>query len=274
MPLNLLVHPLARGVDIDSPATTKIRQAIIREKRFLRKIYEEWYGDILAALPAGNGPILEVGTGAGFLADYVPNLITSEVFPVPGVTLVLDSRCLPFASGSLQAIVMTEVLHHIPNSDLFLKEAARCVKPGGRVVMIEPWNSAWARWVYTHLHYEPFRADATEWTFPSTGPLSGANVALPWIIFERDKARFATEYRQWHVASIRLMMPFRYLISGGVTYRSLMPTCSFPLWRLLESGLKPVLRHLAMFACIVLDRAPNHHLPACQSQSSAMTFNS
>jgi len=43
------------------------------------------------------------------------------------------------SDGSLRAIVMTDVLHHIPNVESFFAEAARCVRPGGVIVMIEPW---------------------------------------------------------------------------------------------------------------------------------------
>jgi hypothetical protein len=47
-------------------------------------------------------------------------------------------------------------------------------------------------------------------------------------------------------------MPFRYLLSGGVSQRSLMPNWSFPLWRNIENFLQPWMRHLAMFALVAL----------------------
>ena len=46
-----LAHPLTRGLDIDDPRTTHLRQQIIQEKSFLRQIYQEWYQAIVAALP-------------------------------------------------------------------------------------------------------------------------------------------------------------------------------------------------------------------------------
>src|SRR5579864_1052129 len=69
MPPSILIHPLARGLDIDSPVTTHIRRRILRAKPFLRRIYEEWYEAILSSLPAIAGPVLEIGTGAGFLSE-------------------------------------------------------------------------------------------------------------------------------------------------------------------------------------------------------------
>ena len=249
-----LAHPLTRGLDIDDPRTTDRRRRIIQEKDFLRRIYEEWYAAVAAALPTGNEPVLELGAGAGFLRRYVPELITSEIFPCPGINLVLDGQSLPFAAGSLRGIVMIDVLHHLPQTRRFFAEAARCVQPGGAVVMIEPWVTTWSRLIYAKLHHEPFEPEARQWEFPMSGPLSGANGALPWIIFARDRAQFEREFPQWQIELIEPGLPFRYLVSGGVSLRGLMPGWSFSWWRGLETACQPWMDKLAMFARIVLHR--------------------
>ena len=150
---------------------------------------------------------------------------------------------------------MTNVLHHLPDARRFFRQAGECVRPGGVVVMIEPWVNAWATFVYTRLHHEPFRPDAKEWGFPSAGPLSGANGALPWIIFERDRTRFEQEFPEWKIEVVAPMMPFRYLLSGGVSLRGLMPGWSSPLWRSLESIAHAGAPQLGMFARIGLRRS-------------------
>jgi SAM-dependent methyltransferase len=251
----LLEHPLTRGLDIDDPRTTHLRRRILREKGFLRRIYEEWYGALAASLPPGPGGVLEIGAGAGFFADFVPGLIRSEVFYCPGIDAVLDGLALPFAEGSLRGIAMTNVLHHLPRPVEFFAEAARCVRPGGVVTMIEPWVSPWARVVYTRLHHEPFDPASREWEIREGGPLSGANGALPWILFVRDRERFARAAPGWRLRSIEPAMPFRYLVSGGISLRSLAPAASFPVWRSLERALHPFRHRLAMFAHVVLERA-------------------
>ena len=249
-----LAHPLTRGLDLDDPRTTDLRRTIIKSKPFLRKLYEEWYHDISTSLPAGVGPVLELGSGAGFLREYVPDLISSDVFHVPGLSLLLDGRNLPFRDASLGAITMTEVLHHIPDAERFLRDAARCVRPRGAVVMIEPWVTAWGRFVWGPLHHEPFEPDTDSWTIPDSGPLTGANGALPWILFERDRALFEARVREWEIASITIGMPFRYLVSGGVSMRSLMPGWSHGAWRWLEGRLRPCMGTIGTFAKIVLIR--------------------
>jgi len=247
-----LTHPLTRGMDLDDPRTTQLQRRIIREKSFLRRIYQEWYTALAAALPQGRGAILEIGSGAGFLDEYIPGLITSEIFYCPGISAVLDGQQLPFAEGVLRGIVMTDVLHHLPRPRAFLAEAARCVHTGGVLVMIEPWVTRWSRLIYERLHHEPFEPAAQEWEFPSSGPLSGANTALPWIIFERDRAQFEREFSQWQIREIRPEMPFRYLMSGGISMLALMPAWTFSFWRWLENAFRPWMKDLAMFALIVL----------------------
>jgi SAM-dependent methyltransferase len=245
---------MTRGLDLDDPRTTEARRRLIASKPLLRQIYREWYHAISKAIPPGPEPVVEIGSGPGFLADVIPGLVTSEIQECRGVCLVLDGCHLPFGNATLRAIVMTNVFHHLPEVSSFLTEAARCVRPGGAVLMIEPWVSRWSTFVYKRLHHEPFDPSAAAWTFPSTGPLSGANGALPWIVFRRDRTEFERRFCEWEIRRIAPILPFRYLLSGGVSLRSLMPVVSAPFWRHIEHCLEPWMTHWAMFAEIHLVR--------------------
>lgn len=144
----LLEHPLTRGLPLDDPSTTEARRQIIQQKGFLRQIYVDWYRDVAAQVPPGEGAVLELGSGAGFLGEYIPDLVTSEILRCSGVRVVLDARQMPFRDGALRAVVMTDVLHHLPQVRAFFREAARCVRPGGAIVMVEPWVTPWSRVMY------------------------------------------------------------------------------------------------------------------------------
>jgi SAM-dependent methyltransferase len=248
----LIEHPLARGLDIDDPGTTARRREIIKQKPFLRDIYTDWYASVARALPDGPGHVLELGSGAGFLREFIPGLITSDTFRCPGISLVLDGSQMPFRTGTLRGIAMTNVLHHLPAPRRFFNEAWRCVRPGGVIVMIEPWVTPWSRAIYARLHHEPFLPEAPTWEFESTGPLSGANGALPWIIFERDRRLFEQEFPGWTIDQVTPIMPFRYLVSGGVSLRSLMPGWSSAWWSAMEAFMGDGAARMAMFARIVL----------------------
>lgn len=252
-----LAHPLTRDLDLDDPRTTELRRQVIRQNAFLSQIYADWYDLIELSIPAGPGQILELGSGAGFLAERIPNLITSEIFQLGNLRIILDGQRLPFSQGALKAIVMTDVLHHIPSIRAFFSEATRVTQPGAVISIIEPWNSDWSKLVYSHLHHEVFDPEAKSWEFSTSGPLSGANAALPWIIFQRDRALFESEFPAWGVKQIKPLMPFAYMLSGGVSLRPLMPAWSFRLICGFEDLLFPWMSRLAMFAHIVLVRKTN-----------------
>jgi hypothetical protein len=251
-----LRHPLLRGlVDLlDPQRVTELRLKVIRSNPFLVHLYKDWYGCLAGALPPGDGAVLELGSGAGFLAETISGLITSEILPCPTVKVILDGQQVPFAGGSLRAILMCDVLHHIPQPRSFFTEAARCVQKGGVVSFIEPWMTRWSLFVYQRLHYEPMNPNSAAWEFPPEGPLAGANIALPWILFHRDRMQFEKQFPEWEIESIRLSMPFCYLVSGGVSLRPLMPGWSYPAWRALERLLSPWMGSWAMFAQVTLRR--------------------
>lgn len=250
----LLAHPLTASLDMDDPATTELRKQIIAGKPFLKAIYDEWYTTLANALPAGKGEVVELGSGAGYCAQFIPDLITSDVFRCSSARVVLDALRLPFSDGSLRAVTMTNVLHHMPDVRQFLAEAVRCLRSGGRILMIEPWVTPWSRFVYRRLHGEPFAVDAEAWSFAGTGPLSGANVALPWIVFARDRAKLQKEFPELIVEQVRPFLPFRYLLSGGVSLRSLTPRSTLRMWAGLERMLEPHMARLGMFAFVSVRR--------------------
>jgi SAM-dependent methyltransferase len=261
--------PGASGSSLDHPSATLARREVLRKKPFLQKVYRDWYGRMLTALPVSGGKVLELGSGAAFLGEVVPGLVTSEIVAWEGVSMVADARALPFSPDSLRAILMTNVLHHLSDVRAFFREASRCVRPGGVVAMVEPWVTTWSRFVYGRFHDEPFAPEAGAWEFPSTGPLSGANGALPWIVFERDRRTFESEFSEWAIERAEPFMPLRYLLSGGLSLRSLMPGFSHGFWRGAEALLSPLRRQTAMFALVVLRRRPRQG--PCPDSSSHAT---
>jgi SAM-dependent methyltransferase len=251
----LFNHPSTRNVDLDAPENTLRRAGIIRSKPFLKQFYQDCYISISKLLPGKiSGPVIELGSGGGFLKAYIPDLITSEILVIPTVDVQFDGRFLPFKHASVRALVMLDVFHHIPDPAAFLAQAADILKPGGRLIMIEPWVTPWSRFVYRYLHHEPFDPVANEWRFQKAGPLTGANSALPWIVFDRDRRKFEYRFPQWQIKKIHLHTPFCYLLSGGLIFKNMLPAALYPLCRRVENLLRPFNHLLSMFATIVLWR--------------------
>lgn len=250
----LLSHPLTRGLDLDNPDTTTIRKDIIESKPFLKKIYLEWYSlitDEILHLPL---PILEIGSGAGYLKKRIPGLISSDIFFLPFVDLIFNGLYVPLKESSISAITMLNVFHHIPDPEKFLFEAERILMKGGRIVFIEPWVSTWSKIVYTHFHHEGFNLHTKKWKFSSRGPLSDSNQALPWIVFERDIKIFQKKFNALQVKKIQPLMPFRYLLSGGISLRNIIPSWTYGLWKKIDQVFEKESDKWGMFALIVVEK--------------------
>jgi SAM-dependent methyltransferase len=236
------------ATDIDSPERTAAHAAAIRTKPFLKKIYRENY-EFFKRLVDGipEGIILELGSGGGFLKDVIPAAITSDVIKINNVDLFLSAEKLPFPDQSVGAILMIDVFHHLQNPSLFLDEARRCLSVGGKIVLIEPANTLWGRFIYQNFHHEPFIPEQADWQLPAGGPMSMANGALPWIVFCRDRALFEKRYPNLAIANVEPICPLRYLASGGVSRGQLAPSFTYPLFQFAEFMMSPVMTLVGMF---------------------------
>ncbi len=90
------------------------------------------------------------------------------------------------------------------------------------------------------------------WFFPF--PARFREGRVPSIVFVRDRQRFETEFPNLVVERIQPMLPFRYLVSGGISMRSLMPGFTSSSWKHLEKILGPRMSSLAMFAFVSVRR--------------------
>ncbi|MGA0286256.1 MAG: class I SAM-dependent methyltransferase [Phycisphaerales bacterium] len=247
----LLGDPEARDLDVGGSDATRAHRRMLLRKGLLRRIHQEWGRWIARSLPAGDGDVLEIGSGGGILDRSIEGLVTSDVQELPWVDRVVDALDLPFDDGSLRAVVCINAFHHLPEPLDFLGEAARAVRPGGRLLMVEPWPTAWSSWVYRRLHHEPFDKAAPP-RFEPGHPMVAANGALPWIVLRRDAEGREGPTPTWRTVSIEPTMPLSYLLSGGLSTRPCLPGAAAPLVRALECATG--LERQGLFARIVLER--------------------
>jgi hypothetical protein len=104
------------------------------------------------------------------------------------------------------------------------------------------------------LHHEPFDEFSEKWNFPSSGPLSGANGALPWIIFFRDRKKFFSLYPFLRIRRLETHTPLRYWLSGGLKSWSLMPGFLFGLFSFIDSFLIRVAPGFGSFLFVEIER--------------------
>jgi SAM-dependent methyltransferase len=240
--------------DLDDPAVTILHAEIIRQKMFLRNTYIDFYRRFRCAFPDLNGKTLvELGSGAGFLKEIIPQVITSDILPIESVDKIFSALAMPFEDSSVDAFFMVDVLHHLPDAEAFFIEAIRCLKPGGKIIMIKPANTPFARFIYKYFHHELFDTSAG-WKLEKNGPLSSANGAIPWIVFNRDRAIFNAKFPTLCIRGISPHTPFRYLLSGGLSFRQLLPSCCYAAVKALELTLSPLNKLIGMFQTIELEK--------------------
>ena len=242
-------------MDLDDPKTSIAHRDLIKDKVFLKRLYEDNYKFIVKELKAAPESIqIELGSGGGFLHEIAPHILPTDVVPIPGLEAVFSADAIPFADQSLSGICMMDVFHHLSNVELFLEEVERCLCENGRLVMIEPANTPWSRFVFQNFHHEPFDPTSSNWRIGEGGRLSHANGALPWIVFVRDRKRFEKLYPTLKIELIENFCPFRYLLSGGVSIRQLVPSWSYSWFHSLERFLGPLQGKLGMFMKVVVSK--------------------
>jgi SAM-dependent methyltransferase len=245
--------------ELDEPERVELLRALIRRKPFLRRLYLETYGrysECLARCPT-RGVAVELGSGAGFVKDVLPEIVTSDVLPYPGVDRVIDATRMPFPDGGVRAIFLLNVLHHIADAAAFLREAQRCLAPGGRLLIVDQHPGWISKPILRLAHHEPFLPDAERWEFETSGPLSGANGALAWIIFRRDAATFSSLFPALSLERYEPHTPLRYWLSGGLRTWSLAPGWAFPIATWVDRSLIGVSERFGSFVDIEVVRRPD-----------------
>lgn len=249
-----LIHPLLHDLDLDSKEYFIAQREVLERKKFLQRIYRDFYLEIRALLPERSEKVVELGSGAGKAEDFISQVIKTDVFHQPFANLVFDAMEPPFQTSSLDAVVFVDVFHHIPDVMRFLKTTHDVLRKGGRIIMIEPWFTPWSKFVYTRLHREPLDWKTGDWKFDSSGPISGANQALPWIVFHRDRPIFVRAFPDLQVIKLQPMMPFRYILSGGVSSWVGLPEIFYQPVKNFEQWFKNQMSSWAMFAIIALEK--------------------
>jgi SAM-dependent methyltransferase len=217
-----------------------------------------WYRTLLDDPAVAKAPrdarFLELGSGGSRLKEHDPRIITSDVAP-DIADLVVDARELPFPDGSLHAIFLTHVFHHIPDVSRFLREAERVLVPGGVVGMIDVAATPFARFFFSNFHPEPFKP-ALDWTFDQKDSMMDSNQALTWIVFERDLSRYQREHPGLVLEEKRWLPWLPYIMSGGVTRRDLLPKAVVPTIIGTDRALRALYPLFALHWYIRLRKAP------------------
>lgn len=192
-------------------------------KPSLRVVYDDFYDRIAACCRPGR--TLEIGGGIGNLKQKIDDVLATDVQFAPWLDCIADAQRLPFAAGSLDNIVMVDVLHHVQFPLMFFREADRVLRTHGRVIMVEPAITWLSTLFYRLLHPEPVIMSADPLISGSPDPKRdpyAANQAIPTLIATRDRMRFHRLFPHLRIVRTEWFSLAAYPLTGGFKPWSLL----------------------------------------------------
>jgi SAM-dependent methyltransferase len=230
------------------------------ENPALQSLYAEWYGRIADALPApALGPWVEIGSGPGLARRFIPDLELTDLVRAPWHDREVNAEALPFGPASLGALVLLDVLHHLPNPRRFFAEAVRVLRPGGRIVLCEPYMSPVSYPIYKLFHIESLdmRADplAPAATNGSSRDPFESNQAIPTALFGRSRRAFEEAFPELRIQGVERLAGLSYPASGGFSRGPMLPLRLWAALRDLEARYPvPLMRVFAFRLFAVVER--------------------
>lgn len=229
-------------------------------KPVLRRVYEPWFGALLDAAPAG-ARVLEVGAGPGFLAPFARarrhdlRWVASDLHAAPWNDLAADANRLPLRGGSIDLVLALDVLHHLGRPAAFFSEAARVLRSGGRLALVEPWLTPLSWPVYRFLHQEHCRLGVDPWSpFPAEGKDSfEGDAAVPWRMV-RDTPPVRWQALGFDRPAVQVLNAFGYLLSLGFRPASLLPAGLAPAVAAVDRWTSPFARWTGLRAVLTWRR--------------------
>jgi len=138
----------------DNERVEDLYDSDLPSKRFF---YRRRTKDILRAMSPANPPLLEIGSGTGYMGAYLSKIGRTVLVDISKGFLktsqkvidslgdqtnadyvLADARMLPFVDGSFGTISCSEVLEHLTSPVMGIREVRRLIARGGRAIITMP----------------------------------------------------------------------------------------------------------------------------------------
>lgn len=210
------------------PGTGPVARLAAAARRRLDLQAASIWEDLKLELAGAQGVVLDVGAGAQPYRPLVPATASYRAidsvlardgfgYDIPD-TEYFEGERWPVEDASVDLVLATETLEHIPDPAVFLAEARRVLRPGGRLLLTVPFAARW--------HYVPH----DYWRFtPSSlrDLLVAAGFADP-VVTARGNEVTVAAYK-----AMALMLPALLPAEGGLSARRVAALALVPLVLLL-----------------------------------------
>ena len=210
-----------------------------RRKPILQTIYHRFHQEIAGHLSELELPlVVELGSGIGNIKDVIPHALRTDLFPNPWLDQTENAYKLSFADETVSDLILFDVFHHLRYPGAAFREFRRVLRPGGRVLVFDPFISLFGVFVYKALHHEPINwRQEIEWNAPKGWDPSqldyyAAQGNATRVFFSRLTY---TLFKDWIIVTRKRYSAFAYVASGGYSGPQLYPDRFYPQLSSLEN---------------------------------------
>jgi SAM-dependent methyltransferase len=198
---------------------------IWNKRRLTRYLYNGWYRDIKKELSA-RGLTIELGAGTGNFKEFMPESVSTDLVWCEWLDMVHDASVLPYRDGTVGNFVLIDAIHHINDPVASLSEMERCLKKGGRVIILDVFISPFSYLYYNYFHKEEvdLSADLFDLKDGRTDkkPFE-SNQAIATLLFFRQLERYSARFPRLRPVKREVREFLLYPMSGGFEGAQLAP---------------------------------------------------
>jgi len=215
-----------------------------QRKPLLKIIYHDFHHKIAECLSELDSPlVVELGSGIGNIKDIIPHALRTDLFPNPWLDQTENAYQLSFKDETVSDLILFDVFHHLRYPGTALEEFHRVLRPGGRVLIFDPFISLLGLFVYGALHHEPINWRQTiDWN----APIGWDSKQTDYYAAQGNATRVffgrltSTLFKDWTIITRRRFSALSYVASGGYSGPQLYPDRFYPHMRVIDTALDKI----------------------------------